>query len=94
MDEKDKEEFEVSELYKRAFNDAELIITQFPHLISKMEAPEGESSEYTKGFQDRVKQYEIEKDAVKNFSYDQLRDKYSKDLDDDKKDHSKGMEKD
>lgn len=79
--EDNEEKLEFSKDYKRAINDAEIIINQFPHLIDQMEAPEGEPSEYTKGFQERVIKFKIERDSMMNMSRDELSAKYGKDLD-------------
>lgn len=82
----DKERLELPEKYKKGYNDAELVINQFPHLLEGMVASEAEHSDYTKGFEDRVEQYELEKAAIKNQSYQKIQ-KYGKGLDD------KNMEK-
>ncbi|MEQ8470044.1 MAG: hypothetical protein RIC35_02610 [Marinoscillum sp.] len=87
------ENLELSDLYKRAYNDADLIITQFPEQIGKIEILDGEPSEYTKGFQDRLKQHELEKVAIKNFSTDQLKEEYKKDFDGSQKDRSNDLDK-
>jgi len=76
----DEEKLSLSKDYKRAFNDADMIITQFPKLVKTLKVPEGEKSEYSKGFQDRLRQFEMEKDAMKGFSPDQLKAKYRKDI--------------
>ncbi len=85
---------EYKKAYKKAYNQADMICNYMPHLLKGMTTPENEPSVYTKGFQDRVRQYEIEQDAIKNFSYDQLKEKYGKDVDGQNKDKSKGIDKD
>nr|WKN34352.1 hypothetical protein K4G66_18410 [Tunicatimonas sp. TK19036] len=80
----EKENLKVSEEYKKAYNQADMIYTYMPHILKGIKIPEGEKSEYAQGFKDRIRQYEMEKDAIKNFSYEQLREKYGKDLGDDK----------
>ncbi|MDO5970307.1 hypothetical protein Q4Q35_10865 [Flavivirga aquimarina] len=82
----------VSEDYKKAYNQADMICTYMPHLLKGMNLPKDEPSEYTKGFQDRVKQYEKEQEAIKNFSVERLADKYKDDIDAPYKD--KGTSKD
>lgn len=89
----EEENLKVSEEYKKAYNQADMICTYMPHLLKGIKMPEKDQSEYTKGFQDRIKQYEIEQDAIKNFSYEQLREKYGKDIDDYGKDRTKGRTK-
>ena len=82
------------ENYIKGYNHAEMICTRMPHLLKGIHVPDNEPGDYTKGFQDRVRQYEIEQDAIKNFSYEQLKEKYGKDLDNYGKDRSPGMDKD
>jgi|GEM_PF-2075534 len=88
------EELKVSEEYKKAYNHADMICTHMPHLLKGMTLPENEPSEYTRGFQDRVAQFEKEKDAIKFFSVDRLKDRYSKDHDVQEKDQKRDIEKD
>lgn len=88
------DDVKVSKEYKKAYNQADKICTYMPHLLKGMTVSEKEPSEYTKGFRDRVKQYEMEQEAIKNFTYDKLKEEYSKELGTPKKDKSKGMDKD
>ena len=88
------EELKVSEEYKKAYNQADMLCTHMPHLLKGISIPENEPSEYTKGFQDRLSQFEKEKDAVKDFSIEQLREKYGKDIGKGDRDQSKDIEKD
>ena len=85
------EDLKVSKDYKKAYNHADMICRFMPHLLKDMKIPEKEPGEYTRGFQDRVKQYEKERDAVKYFSPEKLREKYG--LNDPEKGRTKGMEK-
>ncbi len=87
------EDLKVSEQYKKAYNQADMICTYMPHLLESMTFPKDEPSEYTKGFQDRVKQYEIEQKAIKNFSVEKLKEKYGKEIGFDK-DPQRDIDKD
>ena len=79
---KDEEKLELSKAYKKGFNHADLIITTMPKELEKISKPTGEEhTEYIQGFEDRVKQFELEKDSLKGFSVDQLKEKYKDDLD-------------
>ncbi len=71
------ENLKISEDYKKAYNQADMICRHMPHLLKGITIPENEPTEYTKGFQDRIKQYEAERQkSTKNFSLDKLKDKY------------------
>lgn len=72
----DKEQLELSALYKRAYNDAELVINQFPNLIDKMERPKGEPSEYTRGFEDRISEHRKVQELIKNNPYQRMNQRY------------------
>lgn len=76
-----EETLKVSDEYLKAYNHADMLCTYMPHIVETMELPQHETSEYSKGFRDRVRQFEIERDAMRNFSVEQLREKYGKDLD-------------
>ena len=89
----DKEQLKVSEDYKKAYNRADMICTYMPHVLKGIKIPEVEKDDYAKGFQDRIRQYEMEQDKIKNFSYDQLREKYNRDLGEPNKDRSKDKTK-
>ena len=90
------EDLKISEEYIRAFNDADMICTYMPDELENMEIPEQESMAYTQGFKDRIRQYQIEKDAVKNLTIEELKEKYGKELEDYQIDLSKerGMDMD
>lgn len=88
------EVLKVSEEYLKAYNQADMICTHMPQVIDGMKWPENDQSEYNKGFRDRMRQYEIERDAARNFSVDQLKEKYGKDLDDYGKDRAIDRDKD
>ena len=72
------EDLKVSENYKEAYNYADYICTHAPQWLKDIRIPEKSSGEYTKGFQDRVRQHEKERN--KNFSYKALQEKYGKHL--------------
>lgn len=81
----DKEQLELSALYKRAYNDAELVISQFPHLIDKLERPKGEPNEYTKGFEDRINEHKKVLEAMKDNPYQRMNQRYGIERDDSEK---------
>ena len=55
-------EHKVSKQYMKAYNQADMICRYMPHLVDKIKSsPDNEPSEYTKGLEDRLKQFEIEK---------------------------------
>ena len=85
------DDVKVSEDYKKAYNHADMICRFTPHLLKDMKIPEKEPGEYTKGFQDRISQYERERNAVKYFSPEKLREKYG--LNDPGKDRTRDIEK-
>lgn len=62
------EEQTPSKEYLKAYNQADMICTYMPHLLKGMTIPDQEPSEYTRGFQDRVDQYELEQRAMEKFS--------------------------
>lgn len=80
--------------YIKAYNQADMICTYMPHLLEGMQAQENEPSEYTRGFTDRVRQYEIEQDILKNFSLQDLKQKYGKDMDEFGKNPNMDIDKD
>ena len=88
----EEQEIKPSAEYIKAYNQADMICTYMPHVLEGMQTPENEPSEYTRGFTARVREYEIEQDMIKNFSLDDLKGKYGKDLDTYLKD--KGFEPD
>ncbi|MDN5215045.1 hypothetical protein QQ020_23390 [Fulvivirgaceae bacterium BMA12] len=87
------EDLKVSEDYKKAFNYADMICSYAPESLKEIKIPEKQSSEFLKGFQDRITQYEKEKkkEAIKYFSPEKLREKYG--LSDPEKDRTKSIEK-
>ena len=71
------EEEKISEEYKKAYNQADMICRYMPHMVDKIRtSPQGEPSEYTKGFNDRIAQFEKERIATKEFSLDKLKQEY------------------
>ncbi|WP_422355372.1 hypothetical protein [Roseivirga pacifica] len=72
----DKEQLELSALYKRAYNDAELVINQFPDLINQLERPKGEQSDYTKGFEDRINEHRKVQELMKDNPYQRMNQRY------------------
>lgn len=88
------EDIKVSKEYKKAYNQADLICTYMPHLLDKIETPKNEPSAYKQGFEDRIKQYEIERDAIRHFSVERLREKYGFSKEANNKDRSKDIGKD
>ena len=87
------EDMKVSKDYKKAFNHADMICTYMPKELERLAPFKDEAPAYRQGFEDRVKQHQIEQDAVKNFSVVELKEKYGKDLDNYNKDRPKDMEK-
>ena len=87
------EKLKLSKLYKKGYNHADLIVTQMPERLKDMHVPEGEPSEYTQGFTDRVREFEIERDSIKGFSVNELKEKYGDHLDRYNKDKPKGLDK-
>lgn len=87
------EDLKVSEEYKKAYNHADMICRFMPHLLKDMKIPEKEPGEYTKGFQDRIKQFEKERQIIKSFSRENLREKYASILADQYKGQDKDIEK-
>ncbi len=75
------EDLKVSEKYKKAFNHADMICSYMPEELERLAPFENVAPEYKQGFEDRVKQYQIEQDAIKNFSLEELKEKYGEDLD-------------
>lgn len=65
-----QESTKVSKEYLKAYNQADMICTYMPHLLKGMTIPGGEPSEYTKGFQERINQYEQEKKMLKKLQPD------------------------
>ena len=88
------EELKISALYKRGFNDVELLIEHNPELLKDMKVPDKEPDEYTSGFSDRLKLFERELALQKDFSIHELKEKYCKKQHKVKtKDLEKGLEK-
>lgn len=56
----------VSELYKKAYNHADMICNYMPHLLDGMHTPKEGSSEYTRGWNDRVREYEKERNLLRD----------------------------
>ncbi|MBI1183604.1 hypothetical protein GC194_05000 [bacterium] len=83
-----------SKEYLKAYNHADMICNYMPHLLKGMHTPDNEPSDYTKGFMDRVRQYEMEKDASINTSWNELKNKYGDELDKLGKDSEIDIEKD
>jgi len=74
-----KEQLEVSEEYKKAFNQAEMLTTFMPEVLEKAKIPvDGESPEWTKGFQARIAKFEKDKEAMKDFSIEREKQEYRK----------------
>ena len=83
MDQQQQEILELSKDYKKVFNHADMLITQMPHILDKMQLPEVTSeyaSDYDKGFRDRLDVEGRDKSLDKGFSVDQLRKKYARDM--------------
>lgn len=89
------EDLKASKAYKKAFNHADMICTYMPEELERL-APFGEvEPEYKQGFEDRVKQYQMERDVIKSFSVNDLREKYGRELGKDSREKSneKGQDK-
>ncbi|MFY0689082.1 MAG: hypothetical protein JXQ90_18065 [Cyclobacteriaceae bacterium] len=86
----------VSIEYKKAFNQADMICRFMPQELEKLGSLENVSPEYRRGFEDRIKQHQMEKDVTKDFSVEELKEKYGKDLEGLAKDQDKdkGLEHD
>lgn len=82
------EEIRVSEDYKKAFNRADMICRYMPELLKEIDISADQANDYTKGFQDRVKQYEQEKDN-KEFSVEKMKDQYREEIETSKDNKSK-----
>ncbi len=82
----EEEQLEVSEQYKKAYNHADMICRFMPHILDGMQTPESEPSEYTRGFEDRVKLFEKEQEAIKSYS-PKSKDDLSKSKDEHGRDH-------
>ena len=67
------------ENYAKGYNHADIICSKLPHLLDGIHTPENEPSDYTLGFQDRVKEYEREKAQIRNFSYQDIKATYNPD---------------
>ncbi len=87
------EDLKVSEDYKKAYNHADLICTHSPDYLKDIKVPENSSKEYVKGFQDRIRQFEKERQIIKSFSRENLREKYAPILADRHKSQDKDIEK-
>ena len=85
----------ISEQYKKAYNHADMICNYMPDMLEGMTISEGEPSEYTKGFGDRVQEYRKTKEAIKEHSLHQLKKEYRgrKEFKTKGKDKSRGLEK-
>jgi len=88
----EEEKLEVSEEYKKAYNKADMIVTYMPHVLKGVQMPDKNLTEGDKGFIARVKEYEREQEALKNFSVDKLRQDHGKDRGNDKSDN-KGLDR-
>jgi len=75
------ENLKVSEAYKKAYNQADMICAHMPHLLKGMNISENKSNEYTQGFKDRIKQYEGQQKNSKSFSLEKLKAKYKDEID-------------
>lgn len=65
-----------SEDYQKAYRRADRICRFMPHLIDKMESPDGESIEQKQAFEDRISEYKIERDSMNNMPKSELMKKY------------------
>lgn len=73
------------QLYAKGYNHAEFLCNNMPEILKGITTPDNEPSDYTLGFQDRVKEYEREQSMIKNFSPTVFLDPKSKqELDKDK----------
>ena len=75
------EDTKVSNEYLKAYNQADMICTYMPHLIPTIEIQVNEpGDDYTRGFDDRLRQFEKEQEAVKNFSFE-TEENFSRNID-------------
>jgi len=87
------EDLSNSEEYKRAYKRADRICRFMPHVIEKMESPEGESPAQRKAFEDRITEYRIEQDGINNTPRKALFQKYGAKLHRYNNDPSKGKDR-
>ncbi|WP_421896441.1 hypothetical protein [Marinoscillum sp.] len=79
MNEKDdQEQLELPKEYKKGYNHADLVINQFPKLLENMKTPDGEHSDYTRGFEDRVEVYKRDMGLNRDFEEKEIKEKYLK----------------
>ena len=84
------EEVKLSNTYKRAYNHADMICRYMPERIDSLHKPKNEDPEYTKGFEDRLRQYKREIEATKQFSFATLEEKYTPSTNKSKKEKKQG----
>ena len=72
-----EEKLEVPEEYKKAFNQADKLVSHMPQVLDGLKLPE-DKSEYSQGFRDRIELYNQERETTKNRSYQKLNKIYGK----------------
>lgn len=72
------EDNKLSKDYKAAFNHADLICKYMPQELKNLSGYTSQSQDYIKGFEARVAMYTREKEIVKDFSVQDLKQSYAK----------------
>jgi len=95
------EELNISEDYKKAYNRADILCRYMPHLLKDIDMPEYDMSEYSKGFKDRVRQFEQDKDkdqikSRSKFSLEEMKQHYRDEIEKGKNNKSResGLDRD
>lgn len=86
-----EEILEVSEQYKKAFNQVDKLARYMPHILEGIEMSD-DKGEYSKGFRDRLEIYHKERDIGKNHPYQKLNKTYGKNIPNPQKDRGKSKD--
>lgn len=87
------EQLEVSKEYKKAYNQADMILTYMPHILKGVQMPEKDITDYDKGFSARIREYEKEQEAIRNFSVEKMKREIRQEREQQNKDINKGKDR-